>query len=1358
MPSLIAVIDATRAETGARKFQDAVNRMGGSARAARTDMTGFGAAVDKTAAGSTGAAKKVLALAGAFAGFAAVRGAIKLLIEFEKTMAIVANVQGIDRASRAFEKLEATARNLGARTSFTAKEAAEGLLLLSRAGFSTNEAIAAIPSTLNLAIGGVLELGEASEITANTLRQFSLDAREATRVADALITAANSANTDVRQMAEALKMSGAVAGALGHTVEATAAAIGVLGNSGIQATMAGTALRGVFANLLDSSEKTQGALARLGLTLADVSPATHTLAESMRILRDAGLDVTTAFEIFGNRQAVAALILSRDAEAVEGLTKKIELLKGSAAAAGETVNNTLWGSLKSLVSSLQEATLQAGDAGLAGALRRLSDFSTTVIRDMEGIEKSEDPVVKDWERLIRVAGALVAVRLGVWLASAATGLAAMGSSAVVAGVALGPIVAGALTGVVIYAAFKEEIDGVTRSLKDLAGVKSALPELKDPLAGKDPGAGMHAAYLETQKRIKEMEALDFQREVARLSTIREAEEQRSQEGIARRQAIIDAEVATRTAARDAIAASNAELEREQHLLTLDATQRERAAAIMDVQAAAQAAYATDTETVNRVVAEYVHRLDEVVRLRQFDAERTRRQGEATARLADEQRDQLRIEQRLRDEETRRLETLDETLEGIQRETDLLALSGDERERAAVLLRAQAEAMDEFGNTSEEAAEKISKIEDALEKLDDAKTIRRIADSLGNAFSTALDQLVFDPSGIDWAGLGRGLVNELIFQPLGEQLSDMLFGWLGGNEVDQVDIEAKVVNVNGPGGGGGGAGMTGVHEESTVGGIFDALKEGAQSVWDFFFGDEEAAKTEEEADAATKATERLVGQIQSLGSAATANEAAVKSYNEAVAATSRDGLADPFGPGGPSGTPSMAPWVQGSGGRFSGPAAAPGGYASFAPKARVMANGRPVSVPMPPNPPSIPASQSFIHNPAFRGLPGGAPPAGGTSFGNWFGGRFGGGVNQAWAGMTGEAGNGFWPNVGAFGQGLGQMAGFNGEAFSRAGSGFSTMGQNLFGLAGLGPYGGATAWENLQAAFGAQGAGQALGGTFEALPFPFFGMGTGIGPLGGPGGPGGLAGGGIGPFPGIEGATPFSPPMVSQPIPRIYPPHFGGYSPPIGAEGLSVIPGGPGGLPSTFGPGQWGNDLTMSTSGAQANNSILRMSMMQSALGGAQTPYDLFDPNALLKSRLAGQQYQMGTGAVPPGLAQYLDPSYMGSGGPMGTVGPNWAWLNRFGFGGYPSPIGFANGGVVRSPEYFPAGPGRVGRRGEAGAEGVLPLEQVGGKLGVRAAGMGGGGGLTINYNQTVTTPDADSFRRSRYHHEEDLMRQARRNA
>lgn len=79
-------------------------------------------------------------------------------------------------------------------------------------------------------------------------------------------------------------------------------------------------------------------------------------------------------------------------------------------------------------------------------------------------------------------------------------------------------------------------------------------------------------------------------------------------------------------------------------------------------------------------------------------------------------------------------------------------------------------------------------------------------------------------------------------------------------------------------------------------------------------------------------------------------------------------------------------------------------------------------------------------------------------------------------------------------------------------------------------------------------------------------------------------------------------------------------------------------------------------------------------------------------------------------------------------------------GGGGLPIPFAAGGVIASPIAFPLSGGATGIAGERGAEAIMPLSRgPDGRLGVKANGNAGGN-VTVTFN--VTTPDADSFRRT----------------
>ncbi|MDZ4789668.1 MAG: phage tail tape measure protein [Hyphomicrobiales bacterium] len=104
----------------------------------------------------------------------------------------------------------------------------------------------------------------------------------------------------------------------------------------------------------------------------------------------------------------------------------------------------------------------------------------------------------------------------------------------------------------------------------------------------------------------------------------------------------------------------------------------------------------------------------------------------------------------------------------------------------------------------------------------------------------------------------------------------------------------------------------------------------------------------------------------------------------------------------------------------------------------------------------------------------------------------------------------------------------------------------------------------------------------------------------------------------------------------------------------------------------------------------------------------------------------------------LAPVSEGIGGLLSQAAGGFSAFAKGGVVGQPMVTPFASGGVVASPITFPLGNGRMGLAGEAGPEAILPLARGSdGRLGVRS---GGGGAVSVTVN--ITTPNADSFRRS----------------
>src|SRR5699024_9032554 len=102
--------------------------------------------------------------------------------KFSDQMSTVQAVTGA--TAKEMEKMREMAKKMGRTTRFSASESAEGMEMLARAGFETEDILKSIPSVLSLAAAGAIDLGDAADITSNILSGFKMEASETAKVAD----------------------------------------------------------------------------------------------------------------------------------------------------------------------------------------------------------------------------------------------------------------------------------------------------------------------------------------------------------------------------------------------------------------------------------------------------------------------------------------------------------------------------------------------------------------------------------------------------------------------------------------------------------------------------------------------------------------------------------------------------------------------------------------------------------------------------------------------------------------------------------------------------------------------------------------------------------------------------------------------------------------------------------------------------------------------------------------------------------------------------------------------------------------------------------------------------------------------
>ena len=290
--------------------------------------------------------------------------AVATFAGFDDQMRQVKAVTGA--AGEQFVELTEQAKRLGATTSFSASQVANMMGELGRAGFAAGQIKVVSDSVLNLSSATGTELPRAAEIAGAVLRGFGEDADQMIRVTDVLTATANGTAQSLDDLFEALKPVAPIAAAAGESLEDTAAAVGVLANSGIKGSLAGNALARAFKNL--ATEKTQDFLAGLGVAATDSEGNLRPLIEIIGDLDKATADFGEAerlatFEtLFGRGQAAAIKLAEATRGGFAEVADAVRNSQGVAAKTAAEMEAGIGGSFRRMMSSVEGVAIALGDS------------------------------------------------------------------------------------------------------------------------------------------------------------------------------------------------------------------------------------------------------------------------------------------------------------------------------------------------------------------------------------------------------------------------------------------------------------------------------------------------------------------------------------------------------------------------------------------------------------------------------------------------------------------------------------------------------------------------------------------------------------------------------------------------------------------------------------------------------------------------------------------------------------------------------------------------------------------------------------------------------------------------------------
>lgn len=196
---------------------------------------------------------------------------VKTAADFDASMSRVAAVSGA--SSEEMEQLTEKAKELGETTKFTASQSADAFNYMAMAGWKTEDMLDGVNGVLDLAAASGADLATTSDIVTDALTAMGKSAGDAGRLADIMAAASSNSNTNVEMMGETFKYAAPLVGAMGYEMEDTAIAIGLMANSGIKASSAGTALRGSLSRLVKPSKEMQATMVQLGLATEETTQA-----------------------------------------------------------------------------------------------------------------------------------------------------------------------------------------------------------------------------------------------------------------------------------------------------------------------------------------------------------------------------------------------------------------------------------------------------------------------------------------------------------------------------------------------------------------------------------------------------------------------------------------------------------------------------------------------------------------------------------------------------------------------------------------------------------------------------------------------------------------------------------------------------------------------------------------------------------------------------------------------------------------------------------------------------------------------------------------------------------------------------
>jgi TP901 family phage tail tape measure protein len=343
------------------------------------------------------------------AGYQVLKNATQTIVEFEQANANLATILGKNKNE--ISNLTQSAKDLGATTEWTASQVTQLQTELAKLGFNEAEIRNMQRSALSFATAMGADLAPAAALAGSALRAFGLDSTETERVVDVMTVGANRSALSFSYLETALSHIAPVARTFGFGIEDTIALLGMLANSGFEASSAATASRNILLNLADANGK-------LAKTLGQPVRSIGDMITAFKDLDERGIDLATTLELTDKRSVAAFNTFLHGTDSLAGLRNALDGINGESLRVASERLDTVQGSTKLMASAWESLMLSFSNStgfmksvidGITSVIngvnklvnsgKMLGEQLNTNIRDFVSLEEKVKPLVTRYEEL-----------------------------------------------------------------------------------------------------------------------------------------------------------------------------------------------------------------------------------------------------------------------------------------------------------------------------------------------------------------------------------------------------------------------------------------------------------------------------------------------------------------------------------------------------------------------------------------------------------------------------------------------------------------------------------------------------------------------------------------------------------------------------------------------------------------------------------------------------------------------------------------------------------------------------------------------------------------------------------------------